>query len=67
MPLSLFAVQVIGYDMDYTLVRYRVDQWEQRAYHYAKVGPSSPPHHAAPCAPFGGSRPPFLALGGPNN
>lgn len=22
--------------MDYTLVRYRVDAWEERAYHYAK-------------------------------
>ncbi len=30
--LNLRAIQAIGYDMDYTLVHYRVDTWEERAY-----------------------------------
>lgn len=29
--------------MDYTLVRYRVQVWENRAYHYAKVNTSQDP------------------------
>ena len=30
--LNLRAIQAIGYDMDYTLVHYRADVWEQRVY-----------------------------------
>ena len=32
--LNMRAIQAIGYDMDYTLVHYDVDQWEGRAYQY---------------------------------
>ena len=32
--LTLRAIKVIGYDMDYTLVHYRVDRWEKRAYEH---------------------------------
>ncbi|NNC75161.1 MAG: HAD-IG family 5'-nucleotidase [Acidimicrobiia bacterium] len=34
--LNLRSIQAIGYDMDYTLVHYHVDQWEQRAFDHAK-------------------------------
>lgn len=34
--LNLRAIKAVGYDMDYTLVHYRVDAWEQRAYVYLK-------------------------------
>eukprot|EP00614_Pseudopedinella_elastica_P016320 CAMPEP_0172645748 /NCGR_PEP_ID=MMETSP1068-20121228/239888_1 /TAXON_ID=35684 /ORGANISM="Pseudopedinella elastica, Strain CCMP716" /LENGTH=794 /DNA_ID=CAMNT_0013459993 /DNA_START=133 /DNA_END=2517 /DNA_ORIENTATION=- len=34
--LNLRNIEVVGYDMDYTLVRYKVSEWEERAYHYAK-------------------------------
>ncbi len=30
--LNLKSIRAIGYDMDYTLVHYRVDEWERRAY-----------------------------------
>src|SRR5262249_43691650 len=30
--LNMRAIRAIGYDMDYTLVHYHVDAWEQRAY-----------------------------------
>src|SRR5208337_5207338 len=30
--------RAIGYDMDYTLVHYRMKSWEQRAYNYVKEG-----------------------------
>jgi 5'-nucleotidase len=30
--LNLRSIRAIGYDMDYTLVHYRVDQWEGRAF-----------------------------------
>ena len=30
--LNLRSIQAIGYDMDYTLVHYRVGTWEERAY-----------------------------------
>lgn len=30
--LNLRSIQAIGYDMDYTLVHYRVNVWEERAY-----------------------------------
>ncbi|HKI96374.1 MAG TPA: HAD-IG family 5'-nucleotidase [Gemmatimonadales bacterium] len=34
--LNLRAIRAIGYDMDYTLVHYKVDEWERRAYAYVK-------------------------------
>lgn len=34
--LNLRSLKAIGYDMDYTLIHYRVDEWEQRAYAYIK-------------------------------
>jgi HAD superfamily 5'-nucleotidase-like hydrolase len=34
--LNLRAIRAIGYDMDYTLIHYNVDAWEQRAYSYLK-------------------------------
>jgi 5'-nucleotidase len=35
--LNLRAVRAIGYDMDYTLVHYRVEPWERRAYEHLKA------------------------------
>lgn len=32
--LNLRAIEAIGYDMDYTLIHYRIDEWEQRSYEY---------------------------------
>src|SRR5690349_6829590 len=32
--LNLRAIRAIGFDMDYTLIHYNVDVWEQRAYDY---------------------------------
>ena len=32
--LNLRAIRAVGFDMDYTLVHYHVDQWERRAYEY---------------------------------
>jgi hypothetical protein len=32
--LNLRAIRAIGYDMDYTLIDYDVNQWEGRAYEY---------------------------------
>lgn len=34
--LNLRSIQAIGFDMDYTLVHYHVEQWEQRAYEHAR-------------------------------
>ncbi len=34
--LNLRAIEAIGFDMDYTLVHYRVDEWERRAYEHLK-------------------------------
>lgn len=34
--LNLRAIPVIGYDMDYTLVHYKVEAWEGLAYQYIK-------------------------------
>lgn len=34
--LNLRAIKAVGYDMDYTLVHYRVEVWERRAYEYLK-------------------------------
>ncbi len=36
--LNLNAIRAIGYDMDYTLVHYRMSAWEHRAYIYIKEG-----------------------------
>ncbi|MBM4375645.1 MAG: HAD-IG family 5'-nucleotidase [Deltaproteobacteria bacterium] len=36
--LNLRSIKVIGYDMDYTLVHYRVREWERRAYEYLRDG-----------------------------
>lgn len=36
--LNLNAIRAIGYDMDYTLVHYRMSSWEHRAYLYIKEG-----------------------------
>jgi len=36
--LNLNAIRAIGYDMDYTLVHYRMKFWEQNAYNYIKEG-----------------------------
>jgi len=35
--LNLRSIRAIGYDMDYTLVHYRVEAWERRAYEYARA------------------------------
>ena len=34
--LNLRTIGAIGYDMDYTLVHYHADVWEQKAYERAK-------------------------------
>lgn len=34
--LNLRAVQAVGYDMDYTLIHYRVEDWERDAFEYAR-------------------------------
>lgn len=34
--LNLRSIRAIGYDMDYTLVHYNVDEWEARAYYHVK-------------------------------
>lgn len=34
--LNLRSIRAIGYDMDYTLVHYRVEEWERRAHQYLK-------------------------------
>ncbi|MDG2111557.1 MAG: HAD-IG family 5'-nucleotidase, partial [Actinomycetota bacterium] len=36
--LNLRSVQAIGYDMDYTLIHYRVDEWERAAFDHARRG-----------------------------
>jgi HAD superfamily 5'-nucleotidase-like hydrolase len=35
--LNLRSIRAIGYDMDYTLIHYRVDEWESRAFGHAKA------------------------------
>ncbi|MBI4955688.1 MAG: HAD-IG family 5'-nucleotidase [Myxococcales bacterium] len=35
--LNLRAIKVVGYDMDYTLVHYRVVDWERRAYEHLRA------------------------------
>lgn len=34
--LNLRGIRAIGYDMDYTLIHYKVEEWERHAYNYAK-------------------------------
>jgi HAD superfamily 5'-nucleotidase-like hydrolase len=34
--LNLRSIRAIGYDMDYTLIHYRVDAWERRAYEHLR-------------------------------
>ncbi len=34
--LNLRSIKAIGYDMDYTLIHYHVEEWEDRAYRYLK-------------------------------
>lgn len=35
--LNLRSVRAIGYDMDYTLVHYRVEEWERSAFEHART------------------------------
>lgn len=35
--LNLRSIRAVGYDMDYTLIHYRVDEWERRAFEHARV------------------------------
>jgi len=35
--LNLRSIRAIGYDMDYTLVHYRVVEWEERAFEHART------------------------------
>ena len=34
--LNLRSIKAIGYDMDYTLIHYKVDEWERRAYEHTR-------------------------------
>ncbi len=34
--LNLRAIKAIGYDMDYTLIHYKVEEWERRAYEHLR-------------------------------
>lgn len=34
--LNMRAIKAIGYDMDYTLIHYKVEAWEQRAYEHMR-------------------------------
>jgi HAD superfamily 5'-nucleotidase-like hydrolase len=36
--LNLRGVRAIGYDMDYTLIHYHVDEWERAAFEHARAG-----------------------------
>jgi 5'-nucleotidase len=35
--LNLRSIAAVGFDMDYTLIHYRTEPWERRAYSYAKA------------------------------
>jgi HAD superfamily 5'-nucleotidase-like hydrolase len=35
--LNMRAIRVVGYDMDYTLVHYKIDAWERRAFEHVKA------------------------------
>ncbi|MGK5082151.1 HAD-IG family 5'-nucleotidase [Bdellovibrionota bacterium FG-1] len=46
--LNLRSIKAIGYDMDYTLIHYKVKEWERRAYEYLRqyfVGKGWPVAH----------------------
>jgi 5'-nucleotidase len=34
--LNLRGIRAVGYDMDYTLIHYRVEEWERRAYEHIR-------------------------------
>jgi 5'-nucleotidase len=34
--LNMRAIKAVGYDMDYTLIDYHVEQWEERAYEHVR-------------------------------
>ncbi|HYO64602.1 MAG TPA: 5'-nucleotidase domain-containing protein, partial [Archangium sp.] len=34
--LNMRAIKAVGYDMDYTLIHYKVEAWEQRAYEHMR-------------------------------
>jgi HAD superfamily 5'-nucleotidase-like hydrolase len=34
--LNLRSIRAIGYDMDYTLIHYKVEEWERRAYEFLR-------------------------------
>lgn len=34
--LNLRSIRAIGYDVDYTLIHYRIEEWERRAYEHVK-------------------------------
>jgi 5'-nucleotidase len=34
--LNMRSIKAVGYDMDYTLVHYRVEEWERRAYEHLR-------------------------------
>jgi HAD superfamily 5'-nucleotidase-like hydrolase len=36
--LNLRSIKAIGYDMDYTLIHYRVEAWEEKAYEHIRLG-----------------------------
>ncbi|MEX1207079.1 MAG: HAD-IG family 5'-nucleotidase [Acidimicrobiia bacterium] len=35
--LNMRSIRAIGYDMDYTLIHYRVDEWERRAFEHTRA------------------------------
>jgi 5'-nucleotidase len=35
--LNMRSIRAIGYDMDYTLIHYRTEEWERRAYEHLKA------------------------------
>jgi 5'-nucleotidase len=35
--LNMRAIRAVGYDMDYTLIHYRVEEWEGRAYEHLRA------------------------------
>ena len=35
--LNLRSIQVVGFDMDYTLIQYNVTAWEGRSYEYGAL------------------------------
>jgi len=35
--MNMRSIKAIGYDMDYTLIHYRVEEWERRAYEHLKA------------------------------